>query len=321
MILARLRRWRFNPFAPDTPPASGPITLERRRIFILPTRYGLLFAVLLLVMLLGSINYNNNLGFVLTFLLGGLALVSILHGYRNLARLTLCAVRTDPAFAGQEARYTLAVDNRGGPARYAVTLALRDPASREKVIDVPAAARVTVTLARPAPRRGVWPLGPLTVSSRFPLGLFRAWAPLQLDLNALVYPRPGPRRPAPLAVHYRLSTAGDRGYGTEDFVGLRRYHPGDSPRHVSWKAAARGLGLLTKQFGGDRAEELWLDWDRLPGMDTETRLSQMCRWVLDAEEVQRRYGLRLPGLTLAPEHGARHRQRCLEALARFEARA
>ncbi|MDE2088924.1 MAG: DUF58 domain-containing protein [Gammaproteobacteria bacterium] len=319
MIRALLRRLRFNPFAPDTPPAPGPLVLERRRVFILPTRYGLLFAVLLLVMLLGSINYNNNLGFVLTFLLGALALVSILHGYRNLVRLTLRAVRTDAVFAGQKARYTLAVDNRDGPPRYAVTLALRGQASQE-VIDVPAAASVTVTLARPAPRRGVWPMGPLTVSSRFPLGLFRAWAPLQLDLNALVYPRPGPRRPAPLAAHYRLSAAGDRGYGTEDFVGLRRYHPGDSPRHVSWKAAARGLGLLTKQFGGDRAEELWLDWDRLQGLDTETRLSQMCRWVLDADEAQRRYGLHLPGLTLAPEHGARHRQRCLEALARFEAR-
>lgn len=177
----------------------------------------------------------------------------------------------------------------------------------------------TAQLSLAAPRRGRLELGRVTVSSSYPLGLFRAWAYVDLRMRCLVYPRPAPRTGAPPLSPRRLSEQGDQGRGADDFVGFRTYHPGDSPRHVHWKAAARGQGLITKQFGGDRVEELWLDWVLLDGLDTEARLRRLCRWVLDAHGLGRSYGLRLPGTELAPARGEQQRRRCLEALALFGA--
>ena len=172
-------------------------------------------------------------------------------------------------------------------------------------------------LWRNTTRRGVLPLGRCTVSTRYPLGLFRAWAFIELPLACSVYPRPGPARVPPQSPAYKPQQSGDKGRGVDDFVGFRPWRPGDSPRHVFWKAAARDQPLLVKQFGGDRADEVWLDWAALPDMGTEARLSQLCRWIIDAQRNHQPFGLRLPGCEIAIDSGAPHRQRCLEALARF----
>ena len=185
-------------------------------------------------------------------------------------------------------------------------------------IDLAAQQTTRITVQRSAVRRGVLQLGHCTVSTRYPLGLFRAWAYLELQAECLVYPRPGPKRPLPPSLAYKPHESGDKGRGVADFVGFRAYRPGDSPRHIFWKAVAREQALLVKQFGGDRADEVWLDWQTLAGMDTEQRLSQLCRWVLDADHGQQSYGLRLPGLEIAIAGGNAQRHRCLEALARFE---
>jgi uncharacterized protein (DUF58 family) len=295
---------------------SEPVILNHRRIFILPTRYGLVFGLVLFVMLLGSINYNNSPAHLLTFLLGSLALVSILHAYRNLAGLIIRTGSAEPVFAGGQAQFPLLLDNHGGVPRYA--LDVRFGKQAPVICDLASDSRTWTKLPLAARDRGRLYSGAVTLSTRFPLGLFRSWTRLDLGMWCLVYPRPGPFEDWPSS----QATGGSRetGHepGMEDFVGLRAHAPGDSPRHIHWKAAARDQELLTKRFGAEADEDLWLDWQTLPSaMNMEARLSRLCRWVLEAHAAGRRYGLRLPDGQFGPGHGEPHLHRCLEALALF----
>ena len=306
-------RWIFQPRAPE----AGTIILVQRRVFILPTRQGVAYAMTLLVMLIGSINYGLSLGFVLTFLLVGLGITAMLHTFRNLAHLHVTAGRVAPVFAGEHARFTMRLQNPGATDRYEVGLT-RD-ASAVEFRNIPAGHDVLASVEVPAPRRGLMRPGRLTLFTRYPLGLFHAWSYLDLATQCVVYPRPAPPG---VSLPPEESAAGSgalHGAGQEDFSGLRQYHAGASPRHIAWKAAARGAELLTKHFSGRADAELWLDWRYLPAtMNVEQKLSQLARWVLDAHARGTTFGLRLPGATISMASGDAQRERCLEALALFE---
>lgn len=291
---------------------SGSIVLDRRRIYILPTRQGLIFALSLLAMLIGSINYGLSLGYVLTFMLGGVAVVGILHTYKNLRGLRITDAGTLAAFAGEDAVFQLGFEAPG--PRFALSVRWRD--SAPALFDVEAVQRVGVRV--PTSRRGRLKPGRFTLSTVYPLGLFRAWSHVEFDHDVVVYPKPSETRA-------EFGAAGEPGRtarestreGSEDFAGLRAWQPGDSPRQVAWKIVARSDVLATKRFSDAEGGEVLLEWDALPGLDIEARLSQLARMALDAEHGGLRYGLRLPGVEIAPGNGAPHRQRCLEALALF----
>jgi uncharacterized protein (DUF58 family) len=308
----RFYTWIFQWRGPET----GAIVLVQRRVFILPTRQGLMFAVVLLVMLAGSINYSLGLGFVLTFLLGSLGVNAMIYTFRNLANLRVTGGRTQPVFAGDTAFFTVHLENGGDADRYAI--GLTHDRRQASFVDLMPRSTTPATAAVPAPRRGILRPGRLTLFTRFPLGLYYAWAYLDLDLRCIVYPRPAPRGlPMPPAAT-SAGTGAERGHGQEDFSGLRQYNLGDSPRHIAWKAAARDQGLLTKQFTGRAETELWLDWAQLPPqMGVEERLSHLARWVLDAHAAGLTYGLRLPGANVDMAAGVAQRDRCLEVLALY----
>ncbi len=313
-IRGYFERWLFQPHGAQ----SGSIVLVQRRIFILPSRYGIMYIIALLLMLTGSINYNLSLGFVLTFLLGALGVNSILHTFRNLAHLKISPGRVDPVFCGAYAHFTLSFDNPGALDRFSVGIT-RD-GKHDVYIDVAANQSALARIAIPAQRRGVLRPGRLTVFTRFPLGLCYAWAYADLDMRCTVYPRAeasAPPLPLPEA-HNGLGMS--HGAGQEDFAGLRSYNPGDSPRHIAWKAAARDQGLMTKQFSGRADTELWLDWRATPvTLGVEGRLSRLARWVIEAHAASISFGLRIPGIELPPAPGDAQRERCLEALAMFDA--
>lgn len=299
--------------------------LRFRRIYILPTRQGWSFLAVLAVMLLGATNYNNALGYVLTFLLGSMSLVSMLHAVRNLAGIGLRAAETPPAFAGDQARFGLLADNRGQPRRYA--LLARYPAREDarRAADDDRVVRFAleenavqrVELPAVAARRGWLTLERVTIASRFPFGLFRAWSPVKVRLRCLVYPRPAGTRALPPCLAHDSSEGGARGYGGDDFSGLREYRPGDSPRLIHWKSVAREQGVPVKVFAGESSGRLMLRWQDAAGA-TEARLSQLCLWVLEADTQGFRYGLSLPGEEIEPGTGEPHRQRCLRVLALHE---
>ena len=312
-LRSHLDRWLFQLRGAE----SGSIMLVQRRIFILPSPHGLTYVVALLLMLAASINYNLSLGFLLTFLLTALGFNSILHTFRNLAGLKISSGRVQPVYAGDHAHFTLVVENPGALERFSIGVTR---GGKDAVYtDVPARQAPTVSVAVPAPRRGILMPGRLTLFTRYPLGLCYAWAYVEPDVRCLVYPRPEAEYiPLPLPqAHAGLGIA--HGAGQEDFFGLRSYHPGDSPRHIAWKAAARGQGLLTKQFSGRADTELWLDWQATPdALGLEGRLSRLTRWVIDAHAAGLSFGLRLPGITLPPEPGNAQHDRCLETLAMFQ---
>jgi len=306
----------YNAFFGPRQPEPGTIFLVQKRVYILPTRPGLAYALALVVMLIGSINYNLSLGYILTFLLASMGLVAILHTFRNLVHLHITPGRVEPVFAGEIAWFELFVENRSGYDRCSIALWHQGKATQ---CDVASARGTTVSVPVAAQKRGWLAPGRITVDTRFPVGLLRAWSYIQPDMRCIVYPEPDDGL---LPLPEPSGGSGEKrvtGGGSDDFAGLRPFQPSDSPRHIHWKAAARGQGLQTKVFSGRAAAELWLDWKELPDyLDVEAKLSRLTRWVLAADQDALRYGLRLPGLELAPDAGEPHRLSCLQALALYE---
>lgn len=312
-IVPKLRQWLFR-FGPDE---HLPIVLTQRRIFIVPTRTGLLFGAVLCLMLTGAINYNLSLGHALVFLLAGLGLVAMVHTFRNLVALRLTPGRAEPVFAGGIASFRMHLENPHRHARRSLDLAF---GQNEVVsLDILDTRHAMIAIPCPAPNRGRLDPGRVTLSTRYPLGLFHAWSYPHPRLSCLVYPKPiETPLPPPSSVAHTGQRHGDN--GQEDFTGLRLRQPNDSPHHIAWKAVARdidGRPLLIKQFAGGAAEELWLDLSLIASDSTETQLSILAGWVIAAERLQIRYGLRLPGRELAPGQGNAHRDACLEVLALY----
>mgnify|MGYP001820530907 CR=1 FL=1 len=291
-------------------------TLRPGRVYILPTGVGLVFGIMAFAMLLGSMNYNNNLSFVLTFLLIGIGFVAMHQCQRNLVGLELTFAGADPVFAGQAMRYRVAVTNNARNARYGIRLYAPDTSS--DIHDLQPGESKIFILPVPTERRGQVSLERFGVRTLFPFELFRSWAWLHMDVSGLVYPTPAEHAPQPPPT---MSARGHRQHdarGEEDFAGLRRYHEGDSPRHVAWKAYARSGQLLSKQFAGADTSSQWFDFNEIDASDVEQRLSILTRWIVDSDRTLEDYGLRLPGAEFPPAHGDAHRRRCLEALALFD---
>lgn len=302
-------------------PTQQVVILDRKHVYIVPTRQGLLFALILLIMLMGSINYNNSTGYLFTFLLASMTMVSILHTHRNLLGLRIETGKVTPVFVGEIAVFQLWLDNREQPTRHTL-LWHRHPHHDNPfpiTLNVPTHQRINFTIEVLARHRGYLPLGQLIVYTRFPLGLFRAWAYIHLNLTTLAYPTPRGQDTLPLGQHHAETGEGSpHEGGGEDFIGYRAYQSGDSPRHIDWKAVARGQNWLIKQFGGQGTATVWLNWEDVNHLNnTEMALSQLCLWILTADKAGAEYGLVLPDMTFEPAHGEQHRARCLKALALF----
>ncbi|MCP5359538.1 MAG: DUF58 domain-containing protein [Sinobacteraceae bacterium] len=291
-----------------------PVELQRRRLYILPTRAGVAFAVLLLAMLLAGLNYANSLALLLSFVLGGFAVVGMNQCHRNLLGLRLNAAHAEPAFAGETVRLALMLDN-SADGRFDITVEV--PQARTSVATLPPAGTAQLELRVPAPHRGRLRITRLRLTSAFPFGLFRCWTWIHLPLTALVYPRPIGAQPPPAAPAGRESGSTRAGNGRDELRDLRTFRDGDSPRQVAWKTYARGQPLLVKEYDGGSSEALRLDFDTLTGLDLEDRLSQLCRWAVDAEARGQRYALRLPDRELPADRGGAHLSRCLTALALY----
>jgi uncharacterized protein (DUF58 family) len=294
--------------------ADGPIILSHRRIFILPSRSGFALALLLLIQWLTAINYGNNLAFILTFLLAAAALSSMLYSYRNLSGLSIGAGKTASAFVGDQALFELWLSNPAVLARYAIELKLK---GAEPVrLDLPAEGNVPVILRVQTEKRGWLDLDTVTISTAFPLGIFYAWSPINLKYRILVYPKPAQERlPFPRSEGGQIDARTRN--SSDDFHGFRAYRAGDPFKHIHWKSLAKGRDPVVKQYAGGETEVLHLNWTDTKGMDTEARLSRLCRWVLDAEQAGLLYSLSLPGTAIAADRGVLHCRKCLESLALF----
>jgi uncharacterized protein (DUF58 family) len=287
--------------------------LSRKQISVFPTQHGFLFLAILIAMMIGAVNYNNNAGFILVFLLGGMALISVFHSFKNLEGIEVSCLSPLPVFAGQTATFPVHVNAPSTGGR-AITFSLvpQDPLlvsiQREK----------TLQMGIPAKNRGILNPKFLTLKSVYPFGMFTFYVHLSMEAPCLVYPRPIPgfhgtansgRFPDGKEETSRL--------GTDDFQGLKQYEPGHSINRISWTALSRGRGLFIKDFTAEDSRCIMLDLDGIPGRDMEFKLSRLCDMILTAEGRQMEYGLRLPGFVRNPARGKSHQHHCLKALALF----
>jgi uncharacterized protein (DUF58 family) len=320
---ARALRWldvrgHFRQWLQDRLPHSDTWTLGQRNIYILPTPAGFTFALTLVVMLLASINYQLNLGYALTFLLAGAALVSMHMTHGNLRGLTLHLRPPSPGFAGDAALLEVVLTNPGRQ-RYGLALRFDGPGRPEGPrawTDAPAGGQAQLHLSLVPPHRGWQPVPTVVVDTIFPFGLFRAWTVWRPASRVLAWPRPeSPLPPLP----GMASAAGERperrSHGSE-LDGVRPWRRGDTMRQVAWKKVARSGELVSRETSGSARRELWLHWaDAGTGGDVEQRLSRLTGWLLRADQEGLTYGLRLPGQELELGQGDSHRRRALERLA------
>jgi uncharacterized protein (DUF58 family) len=291
-----------------------PATVTGRRVYILPTRGGLAFGVLLFVMLLAGLNYGNNVALLVTFLLTGFALIAMHLTHRNLVGLVTRAIATVDAFVGEHALVMLTLESGGKGRRFAIDCDIED--SPRVGATVPETGTARVDLAVGLVRRGRRKIRRIKLSTAFPFGLFRAWSYLHVDVSLLAWPVPnGKREPPPESSSGGDATAVHRA-GDEEWAGLREFRSGDSPRQVAWGAYARGRGLLVKTYQSPAAHHRTFDLAAMPG-NLEERLEQLAAWIVAAHARGERYGLKLGPREIPPDGGSEHRRRCLDALALY----
>lgn len=298
-------------------PPQRTITLSQSKIFIFPSRAGLSFMSVLLVLLLIAINYQNNMIFALVFVLVSAFIVTILHTYANLSGLSITAVKGYPGYVGEKVAFELKLQ-RHTPKPY-FDIAVSWPDSEVISVSLTDRTEQSVILHLPATQRGLLCPPRLLLETFYPLGLLRCWTWLALDTHALVYPRPlqGMLNSSSAVSGVENEAVVNRGLGNDDFYAFRDYQPGDPLKHLAWKAFAKGQSLQTKQYAAYQSQQHWLEWEAVEG-DAERRLSVLCYWVLQMENLQRDYGLRLPGVEIPPALGDAHRDRVLERLALFQ---
>ena len=297
--------------------SSGRISITPKQIYIVPTKFGLVFATMIIAMFIGSNNYEINLGFALTFLLTGIGFASMLQSWRNLAKLEITEGRLDPVFCGETAIFQMRLHNNSSMNRSGLHLHID---KRSTVIDVPAKTTVVMDCPVKSEKRGFMTPDRWTVYGYFPTGMFYCWAYFNTRQKCLVYPAPSDPSiaieqlfKAGKVESFDASTSDDN----DDFFGHRQYATGDNVKRLDWKALARGRGKLIKQFQSAIDNDIWLRWNDVLSENTEHKLSILCRAVLELTESHMIFGLELPDVTIAPDSGWSHKSDCLKALALF----
>jgi uncharacterized protein (DUF58 family) len=293
------------------PKDSMPMQIGNRRIYVLPSRFGLFVGLSLLAMTLGGLNFNNNAALLMVFLLISLCNNALIAGHLSLLGLQIRVQAPMPVFAGQRLQLNVSLQQqRNLEARpYIIRF-------KEHAVDAMVGADSSqYMLEIETRRRGRFAIDRLSIASLQPMGIAKAWCYINIQDSFWVYPIPQGR---PLQPQYHADD-GNGGRNSRQLSDqphhLRDYVSGDSRKQIAWKASARTGILQVREYEQAQAGDLLLDWYALPTLDTEARLSQLCLWLVQAEQKQLRYALKLPGLLIQAGSGSAHQRKCLEALA------
>jgi uncharacterized protein (DUF58 family) len=289
-------------------------TLSARQIYILPTRWSVFYALMLLALLIGAINYTLSLAYLIAFLLAALANVAMLHTWRNLAYLQVSIISAQPVFAGDLVKINIRINELKNRPRQAIYAHFLNNSTG--VIALSANGEKHFAIPLNTSQRGYCTVPRMKLHTEFPLNLFHAWALVDSSFQLLVYPRPSANQvEMPNTQDLEVKGNDATRTGDEDFIGHKAYQIGDLPSKVDWKASSRGIGMFSKQYNNEAGSTLYLDWSHTSG-NTETRISQLTRLVIDAHATQRKYGLALNNaVRLAPNNTNAHYHACLKALA------
>ena len=316
-IAAAPGRWlnrKLNAWLKRRGPVHPPLTLAYRQIFILPTRFGWMLGLIAFAMLMGSLNFNNNLGLFTTFLVAGIALLSMHIAYRNLQGISIRGCNAEPVFAGNDLKLTVQLSDTSLRLRSGLRLTGPDNNMHADVSDLRPDQDAQLSIALPTTQRGWLKVGRLRLSTRHPLGLFEAWSVFWPEHSFLIWPQPADQAP-PLPISPRQRDSEQPGDEGDEFHGLRDWREGDPIHRIAWKASQRHQDLLARQFSRPAQDELVLNLEQAPGLTREQRISVVTRWLLDADRSGARFGLDLGSVRIAPDIGPKHRTRCLNALA------
>ncbi len=287
---------------------------------LLPTGISLALVFVLGTIWYGAASQGNPANYLLLFFTVSIFLISIPHTASNLSGLKVTAEAIKPAFAGQEAVAPIEVVNQSRRVRYGCVFTLPGKNSEPEIVDALEPGRgARVSLRFPVPTRGEYSLAQVCLTSSYPLGFLRAQRSIKAEQFYCVYPKPAgdaalPGNQPGAHTNGRQTLLGEG----DDFAGVRAFVPGESQRHIDWKAVARGAPLMTKQFTVEVDDVLLLDFAAIPTAETEQRVSQLALWIVEAERAHRRYALRLPGIDFPAASGEAHYHRCLQALAVYK---
>ncbi len=296
--------------------------MTSHRIYILPTRSWAWLLASLAAIWYAAISQNNSAAYLLMFFLSSLALVTAIHAHFALVGLRLRVERIEPVFAGETVHVPVEVGNPTRRSRLALSVAPKGHVFKEtthaNLGNLEGNSSRTTDISFPAPSRGRFELGRLALTTVYPMGFFRSWRYEPTGASYVVYPAPAGTLPLPGGAAVTADAVMGTGAGGDDYVGVRPYQPGESQRHVDWRAVARGQPLLVKQFSGAGSRRLWLEYaDVAAVLDVEGKLSQLAAWIVEADRSGYAFGLRLPGFEAEPARDSSHFHRCLAALAQF----
>lgn len=297
-------------------PSQHEVELTQRRIFIFPTRQTWYILIIIILLIIAGINYQNNLAYALAFFIASIFNTSIIITYLNVSNLRIRAGKSISVFAGESAEFEIELSRL--PAKTHHRLHIYWPENPRQIHDLVKLDQKKIKLHCLTSRRGIFKPGRFIIESFYPLGLIRCWSWVDLDMSVIIYPKPIALDSIPATLVQGNAGKENPTIGNEDFYGFKAYLQGDPLRHVDWRSVAKGQELQSKVYAAQQDEKNWVDWYELHFNSTEEKLSKMCDWVLQLERQSRAYGLRLPNIEIKPDQGELHRKRVLTELALYD---
>lgn len=294
------------------------VELNARNVYVIPTRYGFILGAMLFVLLLGAMNYSNSMSFMMTFLIVGIALIAMHATFGNLSRLRIKSQNNPAVFAKNSAKIHLSLSPLNKKTRYGVFLDDVARSSDAFECDGQTPTGSVGYYHTPTLERGVYHCPKVRIWTTYPLGLFFSWSWLRLDSRVLIYPEPKSFLPLNQQSGDDSGSRSHTQRGDDEFSGIRKYLDTDSPKRIAWKAVAHSQQLLSKEFTATTDHHVWLNYNALHSLPLESRLSQLCYWILECEQNEQAYGLKLPDFNSGIDLGDAHKIRCLEQLALFQ---
>jgi len=288
--------------------------IKKDRWQIKLTGFGITWLMSCLVIFILAANYSNNLLLFISLILLTLFINSSWLGWLQVRKFSINTLQLEPIYAEQTGTIKVQVANEKAKQSLAITINLPQlnseiplPINKEKLF--------TVTLNIQQLKRGCFSINNIQLATTYPLALWRWQKNFAQQATLWVYPTPKGKQPLPKP-QAKQGTYLKREQG--DFSHVRTYQRGDSLNHIAWKQMARTGQVMTKEFdGGEGLRQTVLTFQALKTPDTEARLSQLCRWIVDCHQRQLKYSLALPNKTIAAAQGEAHKECCLQALAQF----
>ncbi|MDP7593932.1 MAG: DUF58 domain-containing protein [Litorilituus sp.] len=293
------------------------------------TKFGVMWLVVSIIFFILAANYSNNLLLFIALLFIAVFINSPWLTWLNIRKISSQMLTIEPVYAQQTAAVKVQVNNPEGKHTSGLSVSLNSstltnnqgfkknhkakltsttlPLSKDKI--------TTTAIAITPFFRGCFTLNGIQLNCTYPLGLWRWQKKTHNESKLWVYPTPQGQLPLPKP-QAKQGTYLKREQG--DFSHIRTYQRGDSLNHIAWKQMARTGEVMTKEFdGGEGLKQTVLSYHSIKQGSLDSRLNQLCRWIVDCHQKQVKYALELPNQTIPAAQGEAHKEVCLQALAQF----